>query len=157
MRAKPSTAAPHMIRRLADNEPLPSGEPRRYKRADGYVVLRWKVGTQSYVEAFEHRVVAGRPAGQHVHHVNENKADNDPSNLRALAPTEHIQHHQPLTWDVDLAMCMYMEGWTLPQIAEHFDKNTGNVSRMLRSRGVDMRTTAESRALIKVSGVRPQW
>ncbi len=49
----------------------------------------------------EHRLVAagmlGRPPlpTEHVHHGNENKQDNAPTNLEVLAPSEHARIHAP--------------------------------------------------------------
>lgn len=81
------------IRQLKPGEPLPEGEPRRYTSdARGYVRLRWKVGKGEYVETYEHRLIAGVPPA-HVHHENEDKTDNRPSNLHVLSPEEHHREH----------------------------------------------------------------
>lgn len=59
----------------------------------------------------EHRLVAEQLAGriirrgEHVHHMNENRADNRPENLKVLSASEHAKLHAPdfmshLTHDV---------------------------------------------------------
>lgn len=80
------------IRSLRPGEPLPSGEPRRYKNSAGYVRLRWKVGPQQYVEVYEHRLIAGLPAAE-VHHRDHSKDNNDASNLVVLSKAEHAKYH----------------------------------------------------------------
>lgn len=83
------------IRALRADEPIPDIEPRRYRAQQGYIKLRWLIGTQYYVEEYEHRIVAGRPpAWKHVHHINGVKDDNRPENLQVLTPQEHSKLHQ---------------------------------------------------------------
>lgn len=36
------------------------------------------------------------PAGYHIHHVDHDQANNAPSNLVALSPSEHSKHHNPM-------------------------------------------------------------
>ncbi len=85
--------SPLQCRSLLPGEPIPGGQPRRYISAHGYIRLRWKVGTRSYVEAYEHRLNFGLPARLIVHHKNEDKTDNRPENLEAMTIGEHITHH----------------------------------------------------------------
>lgn len=81
-------------RSLRWDEPLPEGEPRRYRDGRGYIRLRWLVDTQVYVEEYEHRLVAGRPHPRYdVHHVNGDKTDNSPENLQVLTREEHAALH----------------------------------------------------------------
>ena len=80
------------IRSLRADEPLPAGEPKRYKNPAGYVRLRWKVGPQQYVEVYEHRLVAGMPAGE-VHHRDHSKDNNADANLAVLSKREHAERH----------------------------------------------------------------
>src|SRR5260221_14053685 len=80
------------IRTLRADEPIPAGEPRRYKDGRGYVRLRWLVGHAEYVEEYEHRLGAGRPRAE-VHHLNGNKADNGRENLLILTKEEHARLH----------------------------------------------------------------
>lgn len=82
-----------MIRYLQPGEPIPPGEPKRYPDPRGYVRLRWKVGTDSYVEAWEHRVITAATSAEVVHHKNRVTGDNQPDNLEVLNRTTHIRKH----------------------------------------------------------------
>jgi hypothetical protein len=81
------------IRALRDDEPLPMSEPKRYRNDRGYIRLRWLVSPNHNVEAYEHRVVMGRPAGMEVHHKNRVRDDNRPENLMILTPEQHALLH----------------------------------------------------------------
>ena len=80
--------------------PSPKADPigTRRVRSDGYVVIKVAEGENNW--PLEHRVVAeqmlGRPltTDEHVHHINEDRADNRPENLRILTNAEHQKVHQ---------------------------------------------------------------
>lgn len=129
------------IRQLRAGDPIPPGQPRRYRSQHGYIRLRWKVGERSYVEVYEHRFVAGLPPG-HVHHRNEVKSDNRPSNLEALSPSSHTALHNPFTWDVDEGAKLYQSGWTLLRLEARYGVNHVTIRNGLLSRGVVMRSPA---------------
>lgn len=97
-----------VIRQLRNDEPIPASSPRKYKNDSGYVRLRWKVGTEQYVEAYEHRVNAGRPPRYlQVHHLNHIRDDNRPENLVVLTIDDHARLHaaqQLNEWALDDAM-----------------------------------------------------
>lgn len=94
-----------VIRQLRDDEPVPTSKPRKYKNASGYVRLRWLIGTEQYVEAYEHRINAGRPPEPlQVHHLNHIRDDNRPENLVVLSPEDHARLHvaqQGNDWDLN--------------------------------------------------------
>lgn len=60
---------------------------------------------------YEHRLVAesrlGRSllANEIVHHIDENRANNDPSNLEVLTRKQHIQHHTGIKASICCANC----------------------------------------------------
>ncbi|WP_229434713.1 HNH endonuclease [Nocardia farcinica] len=83
-----------VIRQLKSGERVPDGEPARYPHQRGYIRLRWRIGTNQYVEVYEHRVVDGVVTdAEEVHHVNGVKDDNRPENLQPMTKHEHAKHH----------------------------------------------------------------
>lgn len=140
-KAMPRVGVPQSLRRLRNDEAPPSGIPKRFKTRDGYWLLRWKVGVRSYVEALEHRLIAGRHM-PHVHHVNGNRTDNRLSNLQPLTQTDHAMLRA--TIDYIEAAELYRSGWSLPRLSRHYGLNNATMLRSLRKRGVVLRTVKES-------------
>lgn len=130
------------IRALRHDEPIPLGEPRRLKNGAGYIRLRWKVGPGEYVEAYEHRIVAGAGPGVQVHHINGVKDDNRPENLEVVDPAEHGRRHR--TVDLDRAISLYEQGHSTPQVARILGCNPATVYRLLVRNGVKPRSIRES-------------
>lgn len=139
--SRPKHATPIQCRRLTTAEAIPTSEPHRYKQRAGYIILRWKVGVRSYVEALEHRVVAGF-VGDHVHHENGRKDDNRPDNLVPLSAREHSAAHSRV--NMAEAVRLYREGWSLPRLAARYGVGNVTVMRSLKLRGVTMRTLSEA-------------
>lgn len=144
LRTRPRRQTRQSIRRLRDDEPLPSGEPERYKAGSGYVVLRWKVGVRSYVECLEHRAVAGRHLPE-VHHRNRMRDDNRPENLLPVTTLEHGEQHSTIKFDE--AARLYASGWSLVALARRYGVHYVSVLRFLKKRGVAIRTPWETRRL----------
>jgi len=72
----------------------PAWSGGRRQRSDGYIEIWTPTGVR-----LEHQIIMeqqlGRPlvAGEVVHHIDENKTNNDPSNLRLTTQAEHIKEH----------------------------------------------------------------
>lgn len=155
-----------IIRQLRSGDPLPEGEPRRYRTSHGYIRLRWLTAPNTYVEVYEHRLNAGMPAPWlQVHHINGDKTDNRPENLRVLTVGEHATLHadsvrgkgefapyqsrsakekaerriarkkERLARQMAMAK-MYREGMSTTEISQELGIHSSNVSRHLRAAGV---------------------
>jgi HNH endonuclease len=123
---------------LKAGDSIPTSKPRRYFAPDGYVNLRWKVGLREYVEVREHRVQNGKVVDGIIHHRNGVKADNRPDNLCICRTDgEHARYHR--TTDREKVKQLYLAGKTTVEIANQLHTFPGNVSRMLRESGVQMR------------------
>lgn len=139
-----------MIRSLRRGEPVPTGNPRRYPNSDGYIRLRWKVGIDEYAETYEHRVVDGVvTAAEQVHHRNEVKSDNGPSNLEPMTLREHGLHHKrPRKWRPYRSFAAMWKAAHAEN--QRFDRDRRTVRmRALRAQG---RTTVEIGAAL---GIHP--
>ena len=135
------------IRRLRPGEAIPNGEPRRYPTRDGYIVLRWKVGVRTYLDALEHRIVDGRiTTAEHVHHINHNTTDNRPSNLEGLTSGDHRREHTRI--DYDEAWRLYEQGHSTTKVASDLGCTAGQISRGLRQRGHTLRDTGAKRCTL---------
>ncbi len=130
-----------MIRTLRPGDPIPDSAPRRLKNGSGYMRLRWSVGDGNYVEAYEHRVIAGLPACE-VHHKNGDKTDNRPENLEVISASDHRKHHanERRRMDPHQALEMYRSGVSTPKIAKFFGVNNATVFRALDKVGVSFRS-----------------
>jgi hypothetical protein len=129
-------------RTLAPGEEVPTDEPKRHVRRHGYVLLIWRIGTRQYVQTYEHRVINGRvTTAEHVHHVNHDRADNRPENLRPLSAVEHAAEHGNPRWWVQAAR-MYSSGLSTYQIGKQLTRNPATVYRALIQLGVPLRKEA---------------
>lgn len=137
----PSRAKPRRLRTLRPGEPRPAGEPRRYPDRDGYIRLRWRVGPSDYVEIREHRAIAAHVDGIHVHHIDHDPGNNDPSNLVILTKSEHARLHgrELQRFDREEARHLYELGYSTPQIGRMLGVDQSNVYRGLKAIGVRFR------------------
>ena len=142
-----------MIRQLKAGEPVPSGEPKRYRSGHGYIRLRWRVSAGQYVEVYEHRVTDGVVThAQHVHHLNEVKHDNAPSNLEPLTAEEHARRHR--TIDRAEAVRLYRAGFPTTEVARQLKTHPGNISRMLAEAGIVARRKADYAPTVALDDLR---
>jgi hypothetical protein len=138
---------PKITRWLRDDEPIPTSPTRRYTKQHGYVVCRWKISKSHYVECYEHRVIAGRPNG-HVHHKDGHRDNNDPNNLESLSPADHVRHHLG-RFDVDVAISLFVAGYSTPQIGKYLSVNPATIYRALKKRGYRRSFSEAHRVRIK--------
>lgn len=136
------------LRYLQRGEPVPEGEPRRYKASSGYIRLRWNVGPGQLVECWEHRYVMGFPDA-HVHHKNGVRDDNRPENLEVLSPSDHAAEHEEI--DADLAAEMHATGMSTPAIGRALGHNKVTVLRAMKRHGHPTRSINEAAALRRIT------
>ena len=132
------------IRTATSLDQIPNVEPKRYLNAFGYWRLRWRIGKGEYVEAYEHRYLMGLPGpGFHVHHLNHDRQDNRPENLRVMTRAEHVRHHGDDKMADDQAVIqLYQQGLSMPEVGRRLGLNAGTVSRILKRNGIKARTNA---------------
>lgn len=136
------------MRVLRPGERVPQDAPQRHRSSHGYMRLVWYVGWRSYVWAYEHRVGSdGRiVAGEHVHHVNGDKADNGRENLRTLSVQEHMSAHHRVDWH-DQAARLYVRGMSCTEVGRAVGRDPATVYRALASNGVSIRSISAGRKL----------
>lgn len=131
-----------ICRRLEDDEPIPEGVPKRYLSGSGYMRLRWKIAPLTYVEAYEHRIVAGAKGKQQVHHLNGVKHDNRPENLQVMAPGDHTRLHNTRV-NASEVIRLYQSGLTTTEVGERLSVDPSQVSRILKANHIPTRPVNE--------------
>jgi len=125
-----------MIIRIKPGDPIPMGEPKRYRTGRGYINLRWRVGSD-YYEITEHRLVTGNRPGQ-VHHKNGIKDDNRRENLQVVTAAQHKELHRQINRRA--AVDLYEDGLTLVEVAAKLSCHHSTLSRVVKAEGVKART-----------------
>lgn len=94
--------------------------------------------------ALEHRVRMEKHLGrklatnEHVHHKNEDKKDNELSNLEVVPAGTHRKYHatKSLPYDVEEAISLYKSGMPFCDIGKKLGTTGSLISQALRNRGV---------------------
>jgi hypothetical protein len=108
----------------------------RSNAGHGYIRLRWKVGTNQYVDAYEHRIVDGRITdAPHVHHRNGQRHDNRPDNLAHVSELDHHAAHA--RFDIEDAICKFRAGASYTDLAAEYGVDRTSVLRRFQRRGLD--------------------
>lgn len=117
-------------RRRAD---CPDREPDlTYEDVHGYIVRRWNA---EGVEMLEHRWVLDPGPGLHVHHIDHDTRNNDPSNLEALTPMEHMERHRNNR--DDRIRELHAQGLSQTEIGRRIGMHSSQVSRRAARLGLD--------------------
>lgn len=164
------------------NTPRRPPGPRLHKRKkptkprvfdpDGYALVHRpdhpRANAGGYVR--EHILVAeqtlGRPiaANEVVHHEDEDKSNNDPSNLRVFASLgDHIRHHNLLRSSCSTVQAMsdselralYAEATTV-EIAKRYHTSPASVQRELKRRGIPTTQGRRSRLPVESTDQTPR-
>lgn len=102
-------------------------------------------------EFLEHRLVAEQALGrkilpsEDVHHINGDKLDNRPANLRVESKSAHSREHFPLSWCIETAKALRAEGWTLRQVGEKFGVTPQAIHSAFKTQGLTRRYKTVSR------------
>lgn len=145
------------IRTLKHGELVPDGEPKRYRHASGYVRLRWRLPTSEIVEALEHRINAGRVSDAPcIHHVNHDRSDNNPANLRPLTASEHARLHaaDSRRFDRSIAIRLYESGLSFQRVATALNVHNSTVFKGLKAAGIAIRPKRKAIDLRKLRMLR---
>lgn len=140
------------MRRLRPSETIPASRPTISTTSNGYTLLTW---SDEGVTVLEHRVFNGQvvPPGVHVHHIDHDRTNNDPSNLMLVTPSQHRALHAtgvgPVSGlrargvasagrpvhDHDAIERMFLDGHSQNDIARALRVSPGWVSTILTERG----------------------
>ena len=95
----------------------------------------------------EHILVMEKHLGRYltedeiVHHIDENKLNNDISNLQLMTKYEHKCYHSSKprkNIDLEKAKDLLLKGYTMPQVAKHFNISESGLRKKLKADGIEL-------------------
>lgn len=76
-----------------------------------------------------------------VHHIDENKLNNDINNLKLMTKYEHKCYHSSKPRkhvDLEKAKDLLLKGYTMPQVAKHFNMSESGLRKKLKANGIEL-------------------
>ena len=76
-----------------------------------------------------------------VHHIDENKLNNDINNLKLMTKYEHKCDHSSKPRkhvDLEKAKDLLLKGYTMPQVAKHFNMSESGLRKKLKANGIEL-------------------
>lgn len=76
-----------------------------------------------------------------VHHIDENKLNNDINNLKLMTKYEHKCYHSSRPRkhvDLEKAKDLLLKGYTMPQVAKHFNMSESGSRKKLKANGIEL-------------------
>ena len=76
-----------------------------------------------------------------VHHIDENKLNNDISNLQLMTKYEHKCYHSSKPRkhvDLEKAKELLLKGYTMPQVAKHYNVSESCLRKKFKSNGIEL-------------------
>lgn len=76
-----------------------------------------------------------------VHHIDENKLNNDINNLKLMTKYEHKCYHSSKPRkhvDLEKAKDLLLKGDTMPQVAKHFNMSESGLRKKLKANGIEL-------------------
>lgn len=76
-----------------------------------------------------------------VHHIDENKLNNDISNLQLMTKYEHKCYHSSKPRkhvDLEKAKELLLKGYTMPQVAKHYNVSESCLRKKFKANGIEL-------------------
>lgn len=78
--------------------------------------------------------------GEAVHHIDGNKLNNIISNLKVMEHGEHVMHHKPLSFNLDVAMDLLAKGEPSRLVARKLGTHHCAILAAMKVRGITMKS-----------------
>lgn len=112
----------------------------------GYLEGKTVNGQRTYLHREIIERLIGRPlrSNEIVHHIDEDKTNNNPENLEIVTKSEHGLIHSSVNAWFEEASLLAKEGLTIPEIALKMEKSRKQIWNALKTRGISVRRAPNS-------------